>query len=62
MGVIITPYYNPIFAPITFGTPHWIPVSNSALDKLGMIILNLSRAVQLIRYRNPMWGTESNWN
>ena len=28
MGVIITPYYNPIFAPITFGDPHWIPVSD----------------------------------
>ena len=29
MGVIITPYYNPIFAPITFGAPHWIPVPSS---------------------------------
>ena len=28
MGVFITPYYNPTCAPITFGDPQWIPVSN----------------------------------
>ena len=46
--------YSPIFImlkPYICYNYCWCP---------GMIILNLSRSVLLIRYRNPLWGNKGN--
>ena len=55
--------YNPLFITLYLLQLLLVPRIGFlflALEKLRMFILNLSRAAQLVRHRNPLWGTKSN--